>query len=76
MIEFIHPEDAAALEALKKIPVLPAVTKSFMDHGVGQLQAGLNMAIKVWLYPIQIPHPIGVDDIPLDGDLGKLQDVD
>lgn len=56
MIEFIHPEDAAALEALKKIPVLPAVTKSFMDLGVEQLQTGLNMATKVRLSPTQLPH--------------------
>ena len=56
MIEFIHPEDAAALEALKKIPVLPAVIKAFMDLGVEQLQTGLNMATKVRLSPTQLPH--------------------
>ena len=56
MIDFIHPEDAAALEALEKIPVLPAVTKSFMDLGVEQLQTGLNMASKVKLSPTQLPH--------------------
>ena len=32
MIEFIHPEDAAALEALKKIPVLPAVKLPHLYH--------------------------------------------
>ena len=56
MIEFIHPEDAAALEALKKIPVLPAVIKAFMDLGFEQLQTGLNMATKVRLSPTQLPH--------------------
>ena len=56
MIDFIHPEDAAALDALKKIPVLPAVTKSFMDLGIEQLQTGLNMASKVRLSPTQLPH--------------------
>lgn len=55
-IDFIHPEDAAALEALKKIPVLPAVIKSFMDLGVEQLQTGLNMASKVKLSPTQLPE--------------------
>lgn len=55
-IDFIHPEDAAALEALKKIPVLPKVIKSFMDIGVEQLQTGLNMASKVRLSPTQLPH--------------------
>ena len=54
--EFIHPEDAAALDALKKIPVLPAVTKSFMDLGAEQLQTGLNMATKVRLSPTLLPH--------------------
>lgn len=54
--DFIHPEDAAALDALKKIPVLPAVIKSFMDLGVEQLQTGLNMASKVKLSPNQLPH--------------------
>lgn len=45
--DFIHPEDATALEALQKIPVLPNVLKSFMDLGIEQLQTGLNMASKV-----------------------------
>lgn len=54
--EFIHPEDAAALETLKKIPVLPAVVKNFMDLGAEQLQTGLNMATKVRLSPTQLPH--------------------
>lgn len=54
--DFIHPEDAAALDALKKIPVLPAVIKSFMDLGVEQLQTGLNIASKVKLSPNQLPH--------------------
>ena len=55
-IDFIHPEDAAALETLKKIPVLPRVIKSFMDLGIEQLQTGLNMASKVRLSPTQLPN--------------------
>lgn len=55
-LDFIHPEDAAALETLKKIPVLPAVLKAFMDLGAEQLQTGLNMASKVRLSPTQLPH--------------------
>lgn len=55
-IDFIHPEDAAALEALKKIPVLPKVTKAFMDLGAEQLQTGFNMASKVRLSPTQLPE--------------------
>lgn len=53
---FIHPEDAAALETLKKIPVLASVIKSFMDLGAEQLQTGLNMASKIRLSPTQLPH--------------------
>lgn len=56
MIDFIHPEDAAALDTLKKIPVLPAVIKAFMDLGAEQLQTGLNMASKVKLSPTQLPE--------------------
>lgn len=54
--DFTHPEDAAALEALKKIPLLPKVIKGFMDLGAEQLQTGLNMASKVRLSPTQLPH--------------------
>ncbi len=56
MIDFIHPEDAAALDTLKKIPVLPVVIKAFMDLGAEQLQTGLNMASKVKLSPTQLPE--------------------
>ena len=56
MHDFIHPEDAAALEALQKIPVLPKVIKSFLDIGVEQLTTGLNMAMKVRLSPTQLPE--------------------
>lgn len=55
-IDFIHPEDAAALDALKSIPVLPQVIKSFMDLGIEQLTTGLNMASKVKLSPTQLPE--------------------
>ena len=50
-IDFIHPEDA-----LKSIPVLPQVIKSFMDLGIEQLTTGLNMASKVKLSPTQLPE--------------------
>lgn len=54
--DFIHPEDAAALETLKKIPVLPSVVRAFMDLGAEQLMKGLNMASKVRLSPTQLPE--------------------
>jgi len=55
-IDFIHPEDAMALEALKKIPVLPKVIKMFMDLGAEQLQTGVNMASKIRLSSTQLPE--------------------
>lgn len=33
--EFIHPEDAAALKALKAIPMLSTIVKKVMDIGAG-----------------------------------------
>lgn len=54
--EFIHPEDAAALKALKSIPMLSMIVKKVMDVGVEQLQTGLNMASKVRLSPTQLPR--------------------
>lgn len=54
-IDFIHPEDAAALETLKKIPVLPVVIKSFMEL-VEQLKIGLKTASKARLSPILFPE--------------------
>ena len=54
--EFIHPEDAAALNALKSIPILSTVVKKVMDIGAEQLQTGLNMASKVKLSPTQLPR--------------------
>lgn len=54
--EFIHPDDAAALEALKSIPILSTIVKKAMDIGIEQLQAGLNMASKVRLSTTQLPR--------------------
>lgn len=54
--EFIHPEDAAALKALKSIPMLSTIVKKVMDVGIEQLQTGLNMASKVRLSPTQLPR--------------------
>jgi len=54
--DFIHPEDAVALEALKAIPGLAKIVKSVMDIGVEQFQTGLNLATKIKLSPRQLPH--------------------
>lgn len=53
--KFIHPEDEAALKALKAIPILPTIVKKVMDIGAEQLQTGLNMASKIRLSPTQLP---------------------
>lgn len=57
--EFIHLEDAAALKALKAIPMLSTIVKKVMDVGAEQLQTGLNMASKVKLSPTQLPRLYG-----------------
>ena len=51
MIDFIHPEVAAALDILKKILVLPVVINTFVGFGAEQLQICLNLASKVMLSP-------------------------
>lgn len=54
--EIVHPEDAAALKALKAIPILPTVVKKVMDLGCEQLYVGLNRASKIKLSPTQLPE--------------------
>lgn len=47
--EFVHPEDAAALKALKSIPMLSTIVKKVMDVGAEQLQTGRwRNAHKIW----------------------------
>ena len=53
--EFTHPDDAAALKKLESIPLLPTLTKTFMDVGAEQMMYGTNMATKVKLSPTQLP---------------------
>lgn len=54
-VEFIHPEDAAALRQLESIPGFPAVVKKIMALGFEKLQYGLNMATAIRLSPTQLP---------------------
>ncbi|MBQ2540246.1 MAG: M48 family metallopeptidase [Paludibacteraceae bacterium] len=54
--DFIHPEDAKALKALRAIPGLSALVKAFMNIGWEQQRTGLNLATKVRLSPTQLPH--------------------
>lgn len=54
--DFIHPEDAAALEQLENIPGFPALVKKVLSMGLEQLQYGINMASAVRLSPTQLPE--------------------
>jgi Zn-dependent protease with chaperone function len=53
--KFIHPADRAALENLKIIPLLPALTKAYIKMFSEQYFHGLNMAQKIRLGPDQFP---------------------
>lgn len=55
-IDYIHPEDKAALENLKSIPLFPTVLKTFMNVFHEQQIHGLNMAQKIRLGPNQLPE--------------------
>ena len=49
-VEFIHPEDAAALRQLESIPGFPALVKKIMALGFEQLRYGMNMATAIRPY--------------------------
>lgn len=55
-IEFIHPEDAAALRQLESIPGFPAIAKKVLELGYEKLKYGMNMASTIRLSPIQLPE--------------------
>lgn len=70
--DFTHPEDRAALERLRTIPLFPSCVKAFMKMFPERVLHGLNMANKVRLGPRQIlklyrhlPHVcerLGIDE--------------
>ena len=53
--DFTHPEDKAALNKLKKIPLFPACVQAFMKILPERQLHGLNMAQKIRLGPKQLP---------------------
>ena len=53
--DFTHPEDRAALEKLKAIPLFPACVKAFMKFLPERQLHGFNMASKIRLSPKQLP---------------------
>lgn len=54
--DFIHPEDAAALQQLESIPGFPTLVKKVLSLGLEQLQYGINMASTIRLSPKQLPE--------------------
>ena len=53
---FMHPEDVAALEQLKSIPMFPSAVKAFMKICNERLIHGISMAQKIRLGPE--PHEV------------------
>ncbi|MBI3828401.1 MAG: M48 family metallopeptidase [Planctomycetes bacterium] len=54
-LDFVHPEDRAALEKLQSIPLFPSCVQAFMKLLPERVLHGLNMANKVRLSPRQLP---------------------
>lgn len=54
--KFIHPEDKAALEKLKAIPLLDTVVKQYMKYFTEDMLHGINLASKIKLGPKQLPE--------------------
>lgn len=52
--EFIHPEDAAALQQLENIPGFRALVKKVLSLGLEPLRYGVNMASCIRLSPWQL----------------------
>lgn len=53
--DFIHPEDAAAMEQLEHIPGFAALVKKTLSLGLENLQYGMNMASSIRLSEKQLP---------------------
>lgn len=55
-LDFIHPEDAAALKEMENIPGFSKLVKKVLSLGLEQLQYGINMASAIRLSPTQLPE--------------------
>lgn len=53
---FIHPEDQAALDNLRSLPLFPTAVKAFMKMVPERFLHGMNMANKIRLGPSQLPQ--------------------
>ena len=54
--EFIHPEDAAALNNLESMPLFPKLVKKVLELGLEQMKYGINMASSIRLSSRQLPN--------------------
>ena len=54
--EFIHPDDAAALAALKSIPALPTVLEKVMQYGYEEISWSENITSNIRLSETQMPE--------------------
>lgn len=54
--EFIHPEDAAAIKTIERIPGISKISKKILEYGYEKLFYGENMASHIKLSPTQLPH--------------------
>lgn len=54
--DFIHPEDAEALDTLESIPGFPMLVKKFLSMGLEPYMYGMNMASNIRLSPSQLPE--------------------
>lgn len=54
--EFVHPEDAAALNQMESIPGFPLLVKKVLQLGYEKLQYGTNMASAIRLSKTQLPE--------------------
>jgi Zn-dependent protease with chaperone function len=55
-LDFIHPEDAAAMEQLENITGFKTLVRNVLSLGLEQLQYGINMASAIRLSSTQLPE--------------------
>ena len=54
--DFIHPDDAAALQALKNIPIFPTVMEKVFQFGLDEIQWSENVTTNLRLSDSQLPE--------------------
>lgn len=53
--DFIHPDDASALQALKNIPIFPTVMEKIFQYGLDEIRWSENVTTNVRLSEKQLP---------------------